>query len=1349
MRATLLLPLMLCLVLAGLLPAFAQESAPVLSDAFANGAGDWEPAGGEWSTAGGRYLARSPKGDATVFATHRKAPILETQTVEATVSFTGRLAEGGWSVAGIALFFDPSNFWMLSLTDGPDGQRYVDFLENCAGTWQAQNEEGTTRLTGGAAGPRKPWTPGTDYRLRLSLDKDGIAALVKDGGTGDVVAEGRYTFGAAEAVRMGMAALLARGAAASFDDVRVLAPAGAGEMPAGIRVQKGRLGSIALLRDTLPGTDLDATDRVAGALRAAGFGVTPLTAEQAANPSALNPQAFALYVIPNAAVYPGNGARALMAYLRRGGHLMILGGPAFTHPVWRHQGEWVDREMIRARMAKQQAQRVFLDFEGDLPEWKRATNDPKIPSSAAKDAAGAAGTGHSLKVSTENLNGWNTFASPAQPGMFAAGHSLLCFWAKGDARTPQLSVEMNESDGSRWIATVPLTTEWTYHVLAPEEFHYWPDSKTKKTRGGSTDRFHPEDAERIVVGLAGTHTPAVGDGAHTFWIDQVGTAVNPYAGAAGTAEAFLPMETVTPSYKTYALEKTTTWVAAPGQTVLPAGFKVPAPASAYSAIVRPAGKGFGNERKWRWIPLIQALDAAGARRGFPAWLLLNQTPPFRDSLFAVFGVRDQKQMAGEPFLGAVVAAAKRMREGVFLSEAGATRFSYWPGEKVELGAAVRNRGSEAGAFTVRFTLSPRQGGKPLFQAEGPLSLAAGESKSVTRTWNPAGHDGGECQVVVELLRAGQVVDRIAHTLGFLSDAKPKPDDFVTVKNGDFWVNGRKWYPVGINYWALYVSGLEPSDYGGGWFNPAYYDPEEVERDLALMQKLGMNMVSIQMGPPEWQRNLLDFLRRCKRYGVRVNGFLGDASPIGFNEEKVAEYLRAGRLTENPVLFAYDTIWEPGNWMFRDDARGKWDPGWEAWIAERYGSLTAAEADWGMPAPRKDGKVTSPSDHQLREDGEWRVLVAAYRRFMDDLMSRKWNDATTALRRLDPNHLISFRQGNTLPHDFAFTATPKHTDFICPEGYSIPPGEKGYHAAGFITRYVDYTTHGKPIYWAEFGRSVWDNNRMEPDATAIQAQSEYNDLFYRVALDAGANATGPWWWPGGYRVNERSDYGIIHPDGTPRPAAQRIAHYSKRLQTPRERPKPDTWFVMDRDAHAGGYWWVSFNSGAEAYRKAHAEGKLLGVRSPGTGTTSCDVPLLAVGNRPYTGSNPPKYLNAEFNRLQVRDRAGKWVDVRNGAEIPVPAGRPVQLRAAVGNTQEATWLTPASAGGKPGAVFLATPAASGVQLRRPITTDTSYLSDADLGEFALAGVTAKTRVVLQMTAEGRAWFGEKREFTLAP
>ena len=155
-----------------------------------------------------------------------------------------------------------------------------------------------------------------------------------------------------------------------------------------------------------------------------------------------------------------------------------------------------------------------------------------------------------------------------------------------------------------------------------------------------------------------------------------------------------------------------------------------------------------------------------------------------------------------------------------------------------------------------------------------------------------------------------------------------------------------------------------------------------------------------------------------------------------------------------------------------------------------------------------------------------------------------------------------------------------------------------------------------------------------------------------------------------------------------------------------------------------------------------------MRSPGTGTDSSREPVVAVGNRPYNGHNPPKYLDAEFNRLQVLDRSGRWQEVRSGATITVAASAPVKARAGVGNIQEATWLAPISAGRRPGGVFLAAAPGSAIDCRQPIPADTPYLADADLGEFTLAsGVVGRVRVVLRMNVDGRVWFGEARDFTL--
>lgn len=858
------------------------------------------------------------------------------------------------------------------------------------------------------------------------------------------------------------------------------------------------------------------------------------------------------------------------------------------------------------------------------------------------------------------------------------------------------------------------------------------------------------------------------------------------------------IETVSPAYKMYPLKDISSLRVVAGQGILPdEHLELPVPAAVSSCYARPEGKGFERGYKWRWIPLVRAFDKDGVERGTAAWMLLHQAPlsegpAFADavrrlvganiasvpvaaegSALAVCAITDPAAIKEMARAGFFTDMARRISDGVFLSHAGSQEFSYWPGENVRLGAVAVNHGAQQADVAVRIRVCAAGGNDAVFQRESELTIKPNGSATATFEWVPKQFASQGYVVTTELLRDGKVIDVISHEMGVLATEKAPRDAFVSVKDGDFWLEGRKWYPVGVNYWPRYAIALEQEDFTFHWLSPGFYNPEEVERDLRQLESLGANFVAIRIHHQNDRRTVLDFLRRCRNHGIRVfvfvashvitdepHYFQGLMMPHHFQEKDVAEFIRATRLAENPTLMGWDLIWEPAGWLFggkvsmfgwKDPApyRQRWDADWARWIDERYGKLANAEADWGVPVPRPDGRVTSPTDQQFKEDGPSRVMVAAYRRFMDNLMSRKWNDVTRTLRRLDPNHLVSFRQGNLPPWDFTLTATPKHVDFFAMEGYHIKPDAQGTNAVGFINRYVHFATKGKPYLWAEFGASAWDRAAMQPGEKEIAYQAQSHEMIHRVAFETGANGAAPWWLAGGYRVSEKSDFGILNPDGTLRPSGELLKKYAALFKTSRSYPKPDTWFTMDRDVHSGSHWHFAFNGGAEAFKQAAAQGRQLGIRTPGTGTTSANTPLLAVGNTPYNGRNPPKYLDAEFNWFKIKAAGSEWIEVRDGARIRVPRNQPILAAASVGNLQDATWMTPASCAGKPGAVNLASTGGSALKLKQPIAKDTHRLEDAEFGESFLLteGIAAETKVELQMTAEGRAWFGEKLRFTL--
>ena len=861
------------------------------------------------------------------------------------------------------------------------------------------------------------------------------------------------------------------------------------------------------------------------------------------------------------------------------------------------------------------------------------------------------------------------------------------------------------------------------------------------------------------------------------------------------------LETVSPAYKQFALSDIASLNVCGGPGFLQ-DVHLPVPKAMASCYARPEGKGAAKGYKWRWIPVAKAHDARGAERGTPVWMLVHQKPlaegaAFEDAVrrlvgnnnaadvplgsegavFAVCAVSDPTALQSITRTGLIGRMARRIADGVFLSHAGADEFSYWPDEKVGLGAEVANYGDREAALSVRLRVCRKDNGQVAHESESKVAVAPGKTASVSSAWSPVRFECPAYTVVTEVLREGNVIDRIEHEIGVLNDAKVADDEFLSVKGDRFWLKGKPWVPVGVNYWPRHSIALEQEDYVYHWLTPGFYNPEEVEGDLALLEKMGATFVAIRAHHENDRRTLLDFLRRCRNHGIVAMVFLqshvitddphyfqGIMTPFHYQADAVRDFMKATRIAENPALLCWDLIWEPAGWVFGDKItsfgwtdpapyRQRWDAQWSKWIDERYGSLANAESDWGMPAPRAaDGSVTSPSSKQLSTDGAWRVMVCAYRRFMADLMNRYWNDAVREIRALDPRHLITYRQGNLPTCDFTLTSTLKHVDFFAMEGYDFKPriATNAADVAGFVNRYLPYATGGKPFMWVEYGQSAWDNKAMEVATEPLAYQAACVELINRMAYENGACGLAPWWMAGGYRISEKSDFGVFNPDGTLRPSGESLKKYSGLLKASPRAPLPTVPVVIDNDRHCGGVAYVARHEGAAAFAEVAAQGKWLEVRTAGTGTTSADVPLVAVGNTPYTGKNPPKYLNAEFNTVKIRVN-GEWQTVTNGARVNVPKGAPVSAAVSAGNLQEATWLTPVTCGNKPGAVYLASTAASAVPVKAALSRDTPYLQDAEFGEpFDLAkSVERETVVEIQMTVDGRIWFGEKYRFTLVP
>ncbi len=250
--------------------------------------------------------------------------------------------------------------------------------------------------------------------------------------------------------------------------------------------------------------------------------------------------------------------------------------------------------------------------------------------------------------------------------------------------------------------------------------------------------------------------------------------------------------------------------------------------------------------------------------------------------------------------------------------------------------------------------------------------------------------------------------------------------------------------------------------------------------------------------------------------------------------------------------------------------------------------------------------------------------------------------------------------------------------------------------------------------------------------------------FKVCLDSYADGDAGWWWVGGHRIGENSDFGIISPDMEIRPSAQLVLDYAEELYEMQPAPAPEVFINYDRDATAAGNPALWQQHDAE-YLAAREAGKWVEILTDGTGTTTATMPVIAVGNVPFTGHNPLKYVNAEFNWLEVQNAEGTWVRLVSGAEVQVKSGQPVRLRCSVGNTGEATWLATGAR-----RVSLQAAEGSGLPFSAHLVREVARFEDYDFGEFALgSGLAQNTQVRLRLEVEGLGGFGEALQFTLIP
>lgn len=1090
-------------------------------------------------------------------------------------------------------------------------------------------------------------------------------------------------------------------------------------------------------------------EALADALTDAGYTVVALDMKDLCEPDFAAARGIDLLALPDAAALPAAATGPVEGYLRAGGDILAFNAPLWQRQLIEDDGAWVTAEQFQERHAADLLESVLFDFApGSLDGWSRSTNDSGTVTTHTIETGLPAPIHHALHVEISRLNNWDTYVSPEIERPFPEGHTLTVFHARGVSRTTALAIEWTERDGSRWIATVPLTSEWRQYVLEPEDFRFWQSVPAR-----AQDVFRPENAYRMSVGLALTHTHIPGD-EHEYYFGPFGTARrNPRHEKLLTTFAIPAFDTLSPGYKFFEPTEVFAVAARPVQDFLPQ-LPFACPEAMRCVHPRPQAGGFAKGRDWRWAALLEARTVDGRWRGNPAALTVHADGPFKGGVWASFGVADVAWYQTPAMLVGLRHLLAAMRDGVFLVDGGTSFYTYFDDQPVTVGARLVNLGkSPRPGLRVRVRLEAPSDGGTVAEREWTVALEPGTETVVSAELDtPAAWPEDVLTATVELAdttRDDDVIDAARHDTAVW---RPRESpEFMTTQGGEFLLDGKRWRAHGVNYMPSSGIGTEDWHYFEHWIGARAYDPEIIQRDLEQVRSMHMNSVSIFIYRESMEaQNLLDILRRIEALGMKANLSLRPGTPFDFEWPWIREMIEYYRLKDNDTVFAYDLAWEP---MFpHHEERVRWDAHWRDWLLERYGGIENAERDWGYPAPRNDqGAVTNPPSQYTVDDGEWRVMVAAYRRFLDTLLYEYYGRARRLVRGIDPNHLVSFRMteagnptfrwGGTVPYDYAYLAGA--VDILEPEAYGRIGEWEKVKPGWFTYEYGRWANPELPMLWAEAGVHVWDVGRMQISEERLEFQAQYYRDLYRLFIGSGADGIFFWWYPGGYRVNERSDYGIIEPDGSDRPVTRVIREHAYAFMDGPSAKPVDHWLEIDRDPHPAGIAGIYDDVGAEFW-EAIAEGKTPGLRTAGAGTTSADCPLPAVGNRPYNGDNPPKFLDGFFDVVEVRNAAGAWEEVARGGSVRVDPGAAVIARVAVTNLNEATWLAPAGHEGA-GAVYVTAGA-----LRTALPATLPRFATA-VFEVALhpAGLREATEVVLSFEAAERARFGPRFPVNLVP
>lgn len=671
----------------------------------------------------------------------------------------------------------------------------------------------------------------------------------------------------------------------------------------------------------------------------------------------------------------------------------------------------------------------------------------------------------------------------------------------------------------------------------------------------------------------------------------------------------------------------------------------PLTAAVQSPLPRALNEGLSATGSLRWIPLVETEDQEGAARAWPASLWVETQPSAPARCWGWIGLEE----TGEPRKAVVDLlrlAVRRLQAGCFLLPKEVTPVVYEGGHRLEI--SVRVASPSAGPATLRVAAELiEEGGRSVRRVTAPaqevVSLSLGLLPRLT-----ARHRDYSLRVKLESAE-DRVLDQMEREFRVLADVPPPVADRIAVMGSGFTWGRRPFFVLGAE--------LGPHR---SMLDSEVFEPAAIRRELQRALSAGINVIHVNLERAEHVPALRWLLAEMRPLALRLQVRVAGLDPLDLDLAPGRALLEASRLVDDPQVVALEV--GARSVLGAEKERRVWDAAWRDWLIEQYGSIAHAEKIWGQAVWRHREQPTGPPDEVLAAAGPGSPAVSAYRRFVDDLVSRRTGEIRRMLEEMGWRALVGVRRSwggppETFPLDAASGVV--HADFVSLEVTGLLVDENARAQAEQVTTYARGVGAGKPVIW----RSV------AAEAGALDQQAEQVQVLLNLALRSHAAGVlvpplaGGWAQP---------DYGLTFPDGRWRPAGDQMRRFNLRVR--REVTPPPSWqdAVVDRDAEARGVygWLVNREPGANPEE----------VRPPGWNQSSLDWPLTGLGGVPHQEPGPWSALNAEWGAVRT---ASQRVARVSGEIVTVPAR--VAMEVEVWNTGAARWV---NAGARqPGAIWV--------------------------------------------------------------